>query len=95
MIYFIASIPFTVVFQIHVSALNKTKNRKFWHFFLQILVGPVFCFSFFGPAFLGACMNDSRIAEGISIYTTSLVFLFNMSRFFYELVRYGKENEKK
>ncbi|SHH77599.1 hypothetical protein SAMN05720766_1247 [Fibrobacter sp. UWH9] len=40
-------------------------------------------------------MNDSRIAEGISIYTTSLVFLFNMSRFFYELVRYGKENEKK
>ena len=35
MIYIIASIPFIVVFYIHVSALNKTKNCKFRHFFYK------------------------------------------------------------
>lgn len=95
MIYFIASIPFIAAFYIHVSALNKTKNCKFWHFFLQMLIGPIFTFSFFGPVFLGLYINDSRFTEGICLYTTSIVFLFNMGRFFYELIKYGKEIDKK
>lgn len=95
MIFFIASIPFIVVFQIHISALNKTKNCRFWHLFLEILTGPIGAFSFFGPVFLGGYINDSRISEGICIYTTSIVFLFNMSRFFYEFIKYGKEKDKK
>lgn len=60
-----------------------------------MLTAPIGVFSFFGPGFLGLCINDSEIREGITIYTTSLVCLFNMSVFFYELVKYGKEQNKK
>lgn len=95
MIYFISSIPFIAVFQIHISALKKTRNYKSWHFFLQMLIAPSFVFSFFGPIFLGHCINDFRIREGITIYTSSIVFLFNMGRFFYELIKYGKEIDRK
>lgn len=95
MIYIIASIPFIVVFYIHVSALNKTKNCKFRHFFLQMLIGPVFVFSFFGPVFFGLYINDSRFTDGICLYTTSIVFLCNMGKFFYELIKHGKEMKNK
>lgn len=95
MIYFIASIPFIAVFQIHVFALNKTKKCKFRHFFLQILTAPIAVISFLGPGFLGLCINDSEIRDGIIIYTTSLVCLFNTGVFFYELIKFGKEKDKK
>jgi len=95
MIYFIASIPFVAVFYIHVSALDKARNCKFWRFFLQVLIGPIFVFSFFGPGFLGLYINDPEIAKGITNYTTLIVCLFNMGRLFYELIKYGKKIDRK
>ena len=94
MIYVLISIPFILLFNFQIIALEWSKGRNVFHFILQIFSGFIFGLSFLGPLFLSIYLKDFNISEGIRFYTSMIVFTCNMGRFFYDLVKYGKKDKK-
>lgn len=90
MISLLISIPFILLFNFHLFALKWSRNRKILHFLLQMFSGVAIGISFFGPLFLSLCLKDCFFERKIFWYSSAIIFVCNMIRFFIELFERDK-----